>query len=78
MTEQNNNPTTPRAPRQHKVPKAHTLTDYVRQWLNIIFMLGAVVGVIIYLVSDRTIGTIIVLAAIVFKIVECILRMINR
>lgn len=78
MTEQNNNPTTPRAPRQHKAPKAHTLTDYVRQWLNIIFMLGAVVGVIIYLVSDRTIGTIIVLAAIVFKIVECILRMINR
>lgn len=78
MTEQNNNSTTPRAPRQHKAPKAHTLTDYVRQWLNIIFMLGAVVGVIIYLVSDRTIGTIIVLAAIVFKIVECILRMINR
>lgn len=78
MTEKTNNPIAPRAPHRHKAPKVHTLTDYVRQWLNIIFMLGAVVGVIIYLASDRTIGTIIVLAAIVFKIVECILRIINR
>lgn len=51
---------------------------YVRQWLNIIFMLGAVIGVIVYFLADlTTTGTIIILVAMVFKIIECILRFIR-
>ena len=51
---------------------------YIRQWLNIIFMLGAVIGVIAYFLADlTTTGTIIILVAMVFKIIECILRFIR-
>ncbi|MFS1772374.1 hypothetical protein ACMZ4Y_04315 [Prevotella histicola] len=51
---------------------------YIRQWLNIIFMLGAVIGVIVYFLADlTTTGTIIILVAMVFKIIECILRFIR-
>ena len=51
---------------------------YIRQWLNIIFMLGAVIGVIVYFLTDlTTTGTIIILVAMVFKIIECILRFIR-
>ena len=50
----------------------------IRQWLNIIFMLGAVIGVIVYFLADlTTTGTIIILVAMVFKIIECILRFIR-
>lgn len=41
-------------------------------------MLGAVVGVIFYFLSDSNTGVIILLTAIVFKFVECVLRVINR
>ena len=51
---------------------------YIRQWLNIIFMLGAVIGVIVYFLAVlTTTGTIIILVAMVFKIIECILRFIR-
>ncbi|MBF1419973.1 MAG: hypothetical protein HXN39_08480 [Prevotella histicola] len=51
---------------------------YIRQWLNIIFMLGAVIGVIVYFLADlTTTGTIIILVAMVFKIIECVLRFIR-
>ncbi len=49
----------------------------LRNVLNIIFMLGAVVGVLIYLYGDQTVGTIIILAAMVFKIVEAALRFLH-
>lgn len=49
-----------------------------RQWLNIIFMIGAIVGVLVYLFhTPQTLGIIIILAAMVFKIVECALRFIK-
>ena len=49
----------------------------LRNILNIIFMLGAIIGVAIYLLGDTTIGTIVILAAMSFKIVECSLRLIR-
>lgn len=50
----------------------------LRQWLNIIFMVGAVVGVAVYLLhTPQTLGIIIILAAMVFKIIECALRFIK-
>lgn len=50
----------------------------VRQWLNAIFMIGAIAGVAVYLTqSDHTLGTIIILTAMFFKIIECALRFIH-
>lgn len=47
----------------------------VRNILNIIFMLGALIGVLIYFFSDHTIGIYVILVAMVFKMVEASLRM---
>lgn len=65
-------------------PRHHRLTEEpedkylrVRNILNIIFMLGAIAGVAIYFLANTTVGTIIILAAMVFKIVECCLRFIR-
>ena len=49
----------------------------LRNILNIIFMVGAIIGVGFYLLADTTIGTIIILIAMSFKIVECSLRLIR-
>lgn len=78
MNEQNNESVAQPPRRNHSQPREHTRIDYIRQWLNIIFMLGAVVGVIFYFLSDSNTGIIILLTAIVFKFVECVLRVINR
>ena len=49
-----------------------------RQWLNAIFMAGAIAGVIVYLTqANHTSGIIIILVAMSFKIIECILRFIR-
>jgi hypothetical protein len=47
----------------------------LRQWLNIIFMVGAVAGMAMYFYGNRTVGTIVIVAAMVLKFVECILRL---
>ncbi len=46
----------------------------LRNVLNIIFMLLAIAGLVIYYSSDHTVGTIVILVAVVFKIVESALR----
>ncbi len=46
----------------------------LRNWLNIIFMIGAIVGVIVYFTVGHTAGIIIMLVAVVFKMVESALR----
>ena len=52
--------------------------DKIRNVLNIIFMVTAVVGVIYYLTKDRMVGTYIILIAMCFKIAESSLRMLNK
>lgn len=49
----------------------------LRQILNIVFMVGAVAGVIVYLNGNRTVGIVIILASMVFKFVECVLRLLK-
>lgn len=49
--------------------------DHIRNWLNMIFMVMAVVGIIVYLTKDRMTGTYIILIAMCFKIAESSLRM---
>lgn len=49
----------------------------IRNILNIIFIIGAIIGVSVYFLSDTTVGTFIVLGSMVFKIAETILRFIR-
>lgn len=49
----------------------------IRNILNIIFMLLAIVGVIIYVAKDSFVGTLVVLFAMAIKMVECMMRMIK-
>lgn len=46
----------------------------LRNWLNIVFMLLAIVGVIVFLMDYHTAGYVVMIVAVVFKIVETILR----
>ena len=52
--------------------------DAIRNILNLIFMIVAVVGVIIYLKDDQTKGTIVILIAMCFKMAEASMRMFNK
>ena len=54
-----------------------TTKDKIRNCLNIIFMVLAVIGVIYYL-TNRMVGTYIILIAMCFKIAESSLRMLNK
>ena len=65
------------AQRHHKRPTPEDPTLELRNWLNAIFMVGAVIGVLIYFFGDHTIGTIVVLVAMVFKIVETAMRLMH-
>ncbi len=46
----------------------------LRLWLNIIFMVGAIAGMLWYVKFDHDTGIYIMIAAIVFKFVELTLR----
>lgn len=55
--------------------KPRDLFFWIRNILNIIFMVGAVVGVIFYYFTEQeTLGIIIILTAMFFKMAECSLR----
>ena len=63
--------------RRHREEKPRDRFFKLRNILNLIFMIGAVVGVVLYFNSDTTVGTVIMLAAVVLKIIECSLRFIH-
>ncbi|WP_314667016.1 hypothetical protein [Prevotella aurantiaca] len=79
MTEENGNsivrpPHNKRTLRENK-PRVSPL----RQWLNIIFMIGALIGLILYLtLAEPTIGIIIILISMVFKFAEAALRLFHQ
>lgn len=51
----------------------------IRNILNILFMLGAVIGFIIWYTSNsKTAGLVILLAAVILKIIEVALRMFHK
>jgi len=49
----------------------------LRQVLNVVFMLGAIVGVLLYMGYNQQTGIIVILAAMVLKFIECVLRLIK-
>ena len=75
MTEAGNEQLAKKPVREHLRPEKEK-DPYIRtrQWLNIIFMVGAVVGMAVYFLANNTIGTYIILVSMVFKIIECVLR----
>ena len=64
-----------RRPHRHvRQPKSNLR---LRNILNITFMVLAIIGVIVYLCKQTFIGTIIILAAMAVKMIECVMRMIK-
>lgn len=64
-------------PRHRRLRRLNEESDQfhnLRQILNIIFMLGAVIGLIVFFTGNQVTATIIILAAMVFKIAECAFR----
>jgi hypothetical protein len=77
MEQDNNMPNESYARSPHRREKKQDSNLRLRNILNIIFMVMALVGVIIYLCNQTFIGTIIILAAMAVKMVECVMRMIK-
>lgn len=63
--------------RRHRKPKERDAMFGLRNTLNIIFMVLAVIGVVVYLCAEGNIGIYIILGAMVIKMVECCLRMLH-
>ena len=61
--------------RRDNQPSDRFLT--VRNWLNSIFIIGAVIGILVYVFSNQSVGTYIILTSMVFKVAECSLRFIK-
>lgn len=59
----------------HREDEDRTLM--LRNILNIIFMIGALVGVLYYLLADHQTGIYIVLVAMVFKFAESTIRLLR-
>ena len=64
-------------PRRHRRSEEDPKEKYraLRQALNIIFMLGALIGVLVYFSHHETLGIYIILGSMAFKFVECVLRL---
>ena len=79
MTEENGNSLARPPQRRRPLRENKNNVPALRQWLNIIFMVGAVIGVILYFaLADQTIGIIIILISMVFKFTEAALRLFRQ
>lgn len=79
MEELQDNTTTQYARRPHREPMSQDEPKNLklRNWLNTIFIIGAIVGMIVYFYANTTVGGIIIGVAMVFKVVECCFRFIH-
>ncbi|MCQ2244715.1 MAG: hypothetical protein MJZ32_10720 [Bacteroidaceae bacterium] len=50
----------------------------IRNILNTIFIIGAIVGVLLYFFYSNTIGTYVILGAMIFKMAECCFRFLGK
>ncbi|MDR0186056.1 hypothetical protein ETF27_08030 [Prevotella brunnea] len=76
MADEIQNSTASRPQHRTRIQKPQDRFLKIRQWLNSIFMLGAIVGVILYIMPQyERLGTIVILASMVFKFFEVILRL---
>lgn len=63
-----------RQKRHHRKTEESDMFFLIRQVLNILFMIGAVIGCFIYLKVNDTMGTIVIVIAMAFKMAEYVLR----
>ena len=63
--------------RRHRRERGDDNMLKFRNVLNIIFMVMAIIGVIVYFTEYRTIGTYILLASMAVKMVECCIRLLR-
>lgn len=68
---------TQRPEKHHSRTKDRGKFFALRNLLNIIFIIGAIVGMIIYFFHDAERGMIIVLGAMAFKMCECVIRLVK-
>ena len=52
-------------------------TRKLRMWLNIIFMVGAIAGLIVYFKADHETAKYILIVSCVFKFIELVLRILK-
>jgi len=50
----------------------------IRNWLNFIFIIGAIIGMLVYYKGDQTTGIYIILGSMIIKFTESALRMIKK
>lgn len=50
----------------------------IRNWLNFIFIIGAIIGMLIYYKGNQTTGIYIILGSMIIKFTESALRMIKK
>ena len=55
----------------------HNRSHILRQWLNLIFIIGAAAGMIWYMYGDHNTAVYIMIGAVVFKFIELTLRIAN-
>lgn len=65
-------------PHKRRLEEPKNTLFKVRNILNTIFIIGAIIGVAMYYASNRTVGTIVILSSIVFKLVESCLRFFHK
>ena len=64
--------------RRHRRPQQERGRFFIlRNILNIIFIIGAIVGMIAYFFKISDAGTIIVLGTMAFKMCECVIRLVK-
>lgn len=49
----------------------------LRNILNIVFIIGAIIGMLVYFFKNEEAGTIIVLGSMAFKMCECVIRLVK-
>ncbi|MBR1687661.1 MAG: hypothetical protein IJ710_03900 [Prevotella sp.] len=49
----------------------------LRNWLNILFIIGAIAGIATFYMADHETGLYIIMAAMVFKFIEVIIRILK-
>lgn len=68
-----------RPERHHRRPAPQNDKYFkIRNTLNIIFILGAIVGMAIFYFKNTTMGTIIIITAMAFKLAECCFRFLRQ
>ncbi len=67
--------TYPRHHRRGEEPEEQDRFATLRQLLNIIFMVGAIIGMLVYFKYSHSVGGGIILCSMMFKIIECVLRL---